>query len=234
MSYSVNVSDVEGEEIFPGVIKRTLLKPKNNGKGPSGELQVDHFTIFDGARLTLENSGLERQDFIVSGALFFGRRYIFGNTTVFSPSGKTVSYIHDGEVEARLVSTTYTIPHESHKWCKTRLSTLREDYEEQLMTEEFHALTGAHRFHAIDIQTWDREPHRNPEETAYFLRGEGVMTVNEDSYEVRPGSLVYSEEGALHSINNTGKQNRLQYYVMEYTEQDRMWSIRSYNPNIDY
>jgi mannose-6-phosphate isomerase-like protein (cupin superfamily) len=102
------------------------------------------------------------------------------------------------------------------------------------MTEEFHALTGAHRFHAIDIQTWDREPHRNPEETAYFLRGEGVMTVNEDSYEVRPGSLVYSEEGALHSINNTGKQNRLQYYVMEYTEQDRMWSIRSYNPNLDY
>jgi mannose-6-phosphate isomerase-like protein (cupin superfamily) len=225
---------LECEEVSPGVIKRTLLKPENNGKGPPGELKVEHYSLFNGGKLTLDNKGLERQDFIISGALFFGRRYIFGNTTIFSPSGGKVSYTHDGETEARLVSTTYSVPHKSHKWCKTRVSTLKEDYEEQLMTEEFHALTGAHRFHAIDIQTWDREPHRNPEETAYFLRGERIMTVDDESFKVRPGSLVYSEEGALHGVKNTGNENRLQYYVMEYTEQDKMWSMRSFNPKVEY
>ena len=70
----------------------------------------------------------------------------------------------------------------THSWAKTRVSVLTEDYEEQLMTEEFHALKGAHRFHAIDIQTFDRNPHMNPEETAYILRGKGVMSLDDEEY----------------------------------------------------
>jgi quercetin dioxygenase-like cupin family protein len=97
------------------------------------------------------------------------------------------------------------------------------------MTEEFHALTGARRFHAIDVQTWDRQEHTNPEETAYFMRGRGEMTVEGERYEVRPGTLVYVEEGATHSIRNIDERGSpLHYYVMEYTEQDRMWNQRGY------
>jgi mannose-6-phosphate isomerase-like protein (cupin superfamily) len=103
------------------------------------------------------------------------------------------------------------------------------------MTEEFHALTGAHRFHAIDIQSWDRTEHTNPEETAYFLRGTGEMRVHDKWFKVKPGTLVYSEEGAIHAIKNTNPEGLpLQYFVMEYTEQDKMWSQRGFNPKSSY
>ena len=98
-----------------------------------------------------------------------------------------------------------------------------------MITEEFHALIGAQRFHAIDIQTYEKEEHTNPEETAYFLRGTGEMLTGDTWHSVKPGSLVYSEEGEIHAIKNTSKKGYpFQYYVMEYTEQDKMWSQRSY------
>ena len=80
--------------------------------------------------------------------------------------------------------------------------------------------------HAIDIQAWDRGPHTNPEETAYFMRGTGEMLVGETWYKVKPGSLVYSGEGETHAIKNTKKDGfSLQYYVMEYAEQyPRVWN----------
>lgn len=235
MGFCINVDDIPGEEISPGVIKRVLLKPEQTCRGPPGDLKVAHYTLTDGGVLKLDEQGVEYQDYIVSGSVLFGRRYIHGNTTVFAPSGGSHTYIHAGESEARIVSTTYSIPHPSHRWCKTRVATLIEEYEQQLMTEEFHALTGAHRFHAIDVQTWDRESHTNPEETAYFMRGIGEMLVGETWYKVRPGSLVYVEEGAHHAIRNTDERRRpLHYYVMEYTEQDKMWSLRGHDPRISY
>jgi mannose-6-phosphate isomerase-like protein (cupin superfamily) len=235
MGYCVNVEEVSGEEISPGVIKRVLLKPENTGYGPPGDLTVTHYTLRDGGVLTLEEPGVEYQDYIVSGSVLFGRKYIHGNTTIFSPSGGSHSFTHAGESEAKIVSTTYTVPHPTHKWCKTRMATFTEDYEQQLMNEEFHGLAGAHRFHAIDIQAWDREPHTNPEETAYFMRGTGEMLVGDTWYKVKPGSLVYSGEGETHAIRNSkGDGFSLQYYVMEYAEQDKMWSLRGHDPKIKY
>ena len=226
MGCCVNVKDVKVRDIAKGVTERILLKPENNGNGPPGDLEVKHYVLEKGGVLELTNNGAERQDYIICGSVFFSNKYIHGNTTVFSPSFAKVKYIHSGETEARIISTTYTVPHPTHRWAKTRVSTLTEDYEEQLMTEEFHALTGAHRFHAIDIQTFDRTPHTNPEETAYVLRGKGIMSVDDQEYEVESGSLVYAPEGAVHGVRNTGPANTLQYYVMEFAEQDKMWSQR--------
>jgi mannose-6-phosphate isomerase-like protein (cupin superfamily) len=228
MGFCVNIKDIVGKELNGPVTERVLLKPEDTGKGPPGKLEVRHYVLKKGGVIELSNDGVERQDFIISGSVFFRNRYIHGNTTIFSPSGSKVKYHNDGETEARIISTVYSVPRPSHRWAKTRVSTLTEDYEEQLMTEEFHALTGAHRFHAIDIQTWDREPHTNPEETAYILRGKGVMRVDDQEYSVEAGSLVYAPEGAIHGIKNTGPVNTLQYYVMEYTEQDKMWSQRMF------
>jgi mannose-6-phosphate isomerase-like protein (cupin superfamily) len=235
MSYCINVEDVQGEEIAPGVIKRVLLTPENTGRGPPGELKVNHYTLSKGGILVLDDPGVEYQDYIISGSVLYGIKYIHGNTTVFTPSGKKHSYRHAGESEARIISTTYSVPHPSHRWCKSRLAILTEEFEQQLMTEEFHGLTGAHRFHALDIQTWDRKEHTNPEETAYFLRGTGKMRVHDNWFDVKPGTLCYSEEGALHAVKNTNQEGLpLQYYVMEYTEQDKMWSQRGYKPNFTY
>ena len=103
------------------------------------------------------------------------------------------------------------------------------------MTKGCNLATGwrARRFHAIDVQTWDREEHTNPEETAYFMRGAGEMRVGDEWFEVRPGSLVYSEEAAIHAIKNTNEKGYpLQYYVMEYVEQDKMWRQRGYSEKI--
>jgi mannose-6-phosphate isomerase-like protein (cupin superfamily) len=232
MGFCVNISEVEGEEVSPGVIRKVLLKPEDTGRGPPGDLTIIHYTLKDGGALVLDEPGVEYQDYVVCGSVLFGRRYLHGNTTVFAPSGGSHRYIHAGESEARIVSTTYSVPRPSHRWCKTRVAQLTEAHEQQLMTEEFHALTGARRFHAIDVQTWDRQEHTNPEETAYFMRGTGEMTVDGERYEVRPGTLVYVEEGATHSIRNTDERDSpLHYYVMEYTEQDRMWSQRGHSEN---
>ena len=234
MGYCVNIKDVEGKKIAEGVTERVLLRPENTGEGPPGDLTVKHYVLEKGGVLELSNDGAERQDYIVAGSLFIMRKYIHGNTTVFSPSFATVKYIHAGETPAVIVSTTYKVPHPTHRWAKTRMAKLNEDYEEQLFSEEQHVLTGAHRFHAIDIQTWDRDPHTNPEETAYIMRGKGVMTVGDEEYEVETGSLVYAPRGAMHAVRNTGPENTLQYYVMEYTEQDKMWRQRMFDPQIEY
>ncbi len=51
-------------------------------------------------------------------------------------------------------------------------------------------------------------------------------------YKVRPGSLVYVEEGATHGVRNTNPNVPLHYYVMEYVEQDKMWSQRGYQAHV--
>lgn len=226
MGFSINIDEVEGKKIAPGVIKRNLLKPENTGRGPPGDLTVNHYILTDGGKLTLDKPDVEFQDYIISGTAFFGRRYLHANTTIFVPSASKHTYIQAGESELRILSHTYTVPHPSHRWCKTRMSQLTFPLgSEQLMTEEFHALTGAHRFHALDIQEYDVPEHTNPEETAYFMRGTGKMRSGDDWYDVRPGTLVYVEEEATHEIRCN---HPTQYFVMEYVEQDKMWSQRGY------
>jgi len=234
MGLSVNIDEVPAEEIAPGVIKRVLLRPEQNGRGPPGELTVTHYTLTDGGILVLDEPNVEYQDYIISGTALFGRKYLHANTTIFAPSGKEHRYIHAGESDLHIVSHTYTVPHPSHRWCKTRVAQLKFPLSaEQLMTEEFHGLVGAHRFHALDIQDFNISEHTNPEETAYFMCGTGEMRVGDERYKVRPGSLVYVEEGETHAIRNTSEKGYpLHYFVMEYVEQDKMWSGRGYQGKV--
>ena len=228
MGFCTNIDDVKGEEITPGVVKRVLMKPSQKGRGPPGKLTVTHYTLTQGGVLTLNEPGVEYQDYIVSGTSLWGKRYLHANTTIFAPSESKHTYTHAGESDLRIVSHSYSVPHPSHKWCKTRIAQLIDPNEQQLMTEEFHALVGAQRFHALDVQTWDRPEHSNPEETAYFMRGNGEMLSGDKWYKVRPGSLIYVEEGASHAVRSTNPDVPLHYYVMEYVEQDKMWSQRGY------
>ena len=231
MGYSANINDVNCEEISPGVIKRVLLEPKNTGRGPPGDLTVTHYTITEGGVLELDDPKVETQDYIISGTALFGRRrFLHANTTIFVPSWAKHSYKQTGESELRVLSHTYSVPHPNHRWCKTRLAQLpfeRDSY--QLMTEEFHGLVGAHRFHALDVQTFDVPEHTNPEETAYFMRGTARMRSGDKWYDVKPGTLVYVEEESLHQIICN---HPTQYFVMEYVEQDKMWSERGYQGKI--
>ena len=96
------------------------------------------------------------------------------------------------------------------------------------MTEEFHGLVGAHRFHALDVQDYNVPEHQNPEETAYFIAGRGEMGTPGRIHKFKPGTLVYLEEETTHWIKRDPEGPPLHYFVMEYTEQDKMWSSRGY------
>ena len=233
MGFCINIEEVPAEKVAPGVIERVLFVPKQMGRGPPGELTVTHYILTNGGVLTLNEPDTEIQDYIISGTALFGKRYIHANTTIFAPTSSPHTYSQAGESELRIISHAYHVPNPSHRWCKTRLAQLTEPYEQQLITEEFHALFGAHRFHALDVQTWEREEHMNPMETAYFMRGTGEMRAGDKWYKVRPGSLVYVEESEVHAIRNTSEKGvPLHYFVMEYTEQDRMWSERGYKSSV--
>jgi len=234
MGFSINIEDVKPEEISPGVFKRVLLKPKNTGRGPPGELTVTHYTLKNGGTMTLDDPDVEYQDYIICGIAKFGRGYLHANTTIFVPSGKKHSYTHAGESELRLLSHTYTVPHPSHRWCKTRMAQLTfPNAQQQLMTEEFHGLVGAHRFHALDVQDYDVPEHQNPEETAYFMAGTGKMRSGDDVFDLKPGTLVYVEELSDHWIKRDQESGQpLHYFVMEYTEQDKMWSGRGFQGKV--
>ena len=234
MGYSTHIDEVKPEEISPGVLKRVLLTSKNTGRGPPGDLTATHYILTDGWTLTLDEPNVEYQDYIICGTARSGRGYIHANTTMFVPSGKKHSFTHAGESELRIISHSYATPHPSHRWCKTRLAQLTfPNAQQQLMTEEFHGLVGAHRFHALDVQDYDVSEHTNPEETAYFMAGSGKMRSGDDVFDFKPGTLVYVEEGALHWVKrDQDSLNPIHYFVMEYTEQDKMWSSRGFQGSL--
>ena len=47
------------------------------------------------------------------------------------------------------------------------------------------------------------ESHQDPYEEIYFiLSGEGLMTVDEDEKQVKPGDAIWIPQGAAHSLTN--------------------------------
>ena len=145
---------------------------------------------------------------------------------------------HTGETELRIVTAIYRTPHPNFRWAKTRSKNLYQSgpvnlgliNNQQLFTEEEHALMGALRMHAIDVQThaplMAYPEHRNPEEIIYVLRGTGEILSAGERHRVSPGSLVYTKEGDVHGIFNTSDSLPLQYFVLEFIEHDVMWRER--------
>ena len=64
-----------------------------------------------------------------------------------------------------------------------------------------------------------------------MMRGNAEMLIGDKKYELRPGSLAYIEKEETHAITNTS-ENPMHYFVIEYIEQDKMWSERGYQGRV--
>jgi mannose-6-phosphate isomerase-like protein (cupin superfamily) len=153
---------------------------------------------------------------------------------------KRHSLRHAGEGEVRILTITYEVPRTSFRWAKSRTNNLYKVPQHhssrkivgytQIFTEEDHAVMGALRMHAVDIQTntpgVNLHDHRNPEEIMYFLRGKGAGVAEGVEHEVRAGSLLYTPEGDLHGIRRVDET--MQYVVVEFIQQNEAWTERGY------
>mgnify|MGYP000998034567 CR=1 FL=1 len=71
---------------------------------------------------------------------------------------------------------------------------------------------GRSKFHSLAIMilqpglSSDPHAHEIAEESFLVIRGNGVMKVNEDSFEVGVGDCVFVEPGERHTLVNTGTE----------------------------
>jgi mannose-6-phosphate isomerase-like protein (cupin superfamily) len=235
----INIEDVPGEELKPGIIERVLIRADQS---IPGGFSTKHYTIQNG-EIIFEEPNVEYQHYIIAGCALFGSRLVHSESAIFVPGSQRFGeprkhrFAHAGESELRILTLTYKIPRPNYRWAKTRIKNLYQVngvlgnmYAQQLFTEEEHALIGALRMHSFDIQTHSPgitlPEHKNPEEIAYILRGTGEVIAGDKCYKVRPGSLVYTPEGIPHTVKNTSDDTPLQYIATEFIEHDKMWSER--------
>ena len=184
-----HIDHVEAIQLAPGVTKRVLLRAEQSA---TGGLEVTHHTL-TGGQVALEGDGVEHQHYIVAGCALMRNRFHHSDTALFVPGcsrfGERPQHTlaHTGETELRIVTAIYRTPHPNFRWAKTRSKNLYQSgavnlgliNNQQLFTEEEHALMGALRMHAIDVQThaplMAYPEHRNPEEIIYVLRGTGEI-----------------------------------------------------------
>lgn len=253
----INVEDVQGKEIAPGVIERILME---YGQGdPEGMVSARHYTLIEGGTVVFEEPMTEFQHYIISGSAGGRGGIINSDTAIFQPAGthdpvmqakglRRHSFTHAGEGELRIFTVSYKVPRPAYRWAKSRTRHLFQvpsphqtsiGYT-QIFTEEEHAIMGSLRMHAVDIQTHppfqhkggidargQYVGHRNPAEIMFFLRGVGKAMAEGVLYDVRPGSYLYTSEGTLHGIWNPNN-NILEYICMELIQQDKSWTERGY------
>ena len=249
----VNVEDVLGREISPGVTERVLMKWSEGDS--EGMCSAYHYILTDGGTLVINEPMTEFQHYIISGRTTGAS----ADTAIFSPAGshnpenqvkglRTQRFTHAGEGETRIFTVAYRVPRPAFRWAKTRSRHLYETpwgnrsniVASQLFTEEEHGAMGSLRMHALDIQTHPPGQHKgtidedgnyrghgNPAEIMYFLRGTGKAMTEGVVYDVKPGSVLYSREGFEHGIWNTS-DDILEYICLEMIEQDKSWTERGY------
>ena len=253
----INVDDIPGKEIAPGVVERVLMRPEEGDD--AGMISAYHYTLTDGGTLNIEQEMTEYQHYIISGRTTRAP----ADTSMFSPAGshdpvnqaigfRRQRFTHAGEGEARIFTVAYKVPRPAFRWAKSRSKHLFQVLSPhqtgigytQIFTEEEHAIMGALRFHAVDIQThppgqhkggFDKEGgyrgHRNPEEIMFFLRGTGKAMAEGVLYDVHPGSYLYTREGTLHGIWNP-TDDILEYICMECIEHDKCWTEKGYHGQV--
>ena len=249
----VNVEDIKGKEIAPGVIERVLMTADQGDD--EGMCSAYHYTLTDGGEFVIENEMTEYQHYIISGRTTRGT----ADTAIFAPAGthdpvnqakglRVQRFKHVGEGETRIFVVAFQVPRPAFRWAKSRTRHLFQVLSphqtsigySQIFTEEEHAIMGALRFHAVDIQTHppgqhkgrfdakgELQGHRNPAEIMFFLRGTGKAMAEGVTYDVRPGSYLYTREGTLHGIWNP-TDDILEYVCMELIEHDKTWTERGY------
>ena len=237
----INIEDVKGNRISPSIIERVLLREDQSSPGG---LSVVHHILTDG-EVVFDQQGAEFQHYIVSGCGRMGGKFLHSETAIFVPGNSRFGdphqhvIAHEGEGELRVVTAIYKTTRPNFRWAKTRSRNLYQAWpsianitNQQLITEEEHALMGALKMHALDIQTHapltDNPEHKNPEEIMYILRGKGEAICGSEKHQVSPGSLIYSKEGEIHGIYNRDEKLPLQYFVLEFIEHDKMWTERGY------
>lgn len=233
----VNIKDRKGDEISPGVIERELL---SRDQSSPGGLAVHHYVLTSG-EVVFGEENVEYQHYIISGCGRMGGKLVHGETAIFVPGSQRWGEVrqhriaHEGEGELRIMTASYKTERTNFRWAKTRSRNLYQVpvnvsnmVNQQLITEEEHAIMGALRMHALDVQTHapgiNLHDHRNPEEIMYFLRGTGEAVSGDNRYKVKPGSLIYAKEGDMHGIYNTNTELPLQYIVLEFIEHDKAWT----------
>jgi len=235
-----NIADVEAKEVSQGLWERTLLRPEDT---THGQLTIKHFTIKPGSSVSFTDELVEYQHYVISGCAYWYRTYHHSDTAIFIPGNRAKhSIAQAGESDLIMLTHIYKIPKPTFRWGKARaFNYWQAQYlheagagaiAHQLITEEQHAVSGAYRMHALDVQTNpprnDLPAHTNPEETMYFLRGTGEALSEGRRERVRPGSLIYTPVGVEHGIFNTHDSLPLQYVVVEYIEHDKAWTERGY------
>jgi len=236
----LNISDVKGEQAEEGVHERLLLKPDDT---KHHNLIVKHLTVKPGSVVHFKDQNVEYQHYVVSGCAMwsYGNRYLHTDTAIFVPGTRGIhSMTAAGESDLHLLTHIYKVPRKPFRWAKARAFHLyQSQYVNtgittawQLITEEQHAVMGAYRMHALDVQLTPPNcalpSHKNPEETMYFLRGEGEALSEDIRHKVRPGSFIYTPVDANHGIYNTHTSIPLEYLVIEFIEHDKAWTERGY------
>jgi len=249
----VHIDDVEPVEITPGVVERVLMRPEDSVPPGFG---ARHYVLTNGGTVVFDEPMTEWQHYIISGHVVGAHQ----DTAIFVPAGNhdkaqqlqgkcRHSFTQWGEGEARIITLLHRVPRPAFRWAKSRrinLFELPSPHAErwgatQLFKEEEHAIMGALRMHAIDVQTHPghhhHPKHRNPEgrlgEVMYFLRGHGEAIAEGIRKEVRPGSFLHSgmrlgELGGVHGIYNP-TDDILEYFVVELVEQDKSWTGRGFH-----
>jgi mannose-6-phosphate isomerase-like protein (cupin superfamily) len=249
----VNVKEIPGVEIAPGVVERVLMR-KDEGE-PEGMCSAHHYTLTEGGTLSIRKPMTEFQHYIITGRTTTAS----ADTAIFSPAGhhdpmmqvkglRPQTFTHSGEGETRLFTVAYHVPRPAFRWAKSRSRHLysspwvspRGIVHTQVFIEEEHAIMGSLRFHALDIQSHPPYQHkggidadgglvghRNPAEIMFFLRGTGKAMADGVVYDVEPGSFLYSREGYEHGIWNT-TDDILEYICLEMISQDKSWTERGY------
>lgn len=237
----VNIKEVKGKEVSKGVVERELIR--RDQTNPGG-LAVHHYVLTQG-EVSFGEPNVEYQHYIISGCGRMRGKFVHGETAIFVPGNQRWGepqkhrISHAGEGELRFVTASYKTNRKNFRWAKTRSRNLYQTtanvsniVNQQLFTEEEHAIMGALRMHAIDVQTHaplaNNPEHKNPEEVMYILRGTGEAISGENRYNVEPGSVIYAKEGDTHGIYNTSDKLPLQYFVLEFIEHDSSWTERGF------
>lgn len=245
----VNINDIKCKEISPGVFERTLLRPENSMPGGLG---AKHYTLTSGGQVYFNEQLTEYQHYVILGCakmngphgdlLHQDSAWFLPCTSRWNDSEPITkhSIVHGGEGEVRILTLTYKVPRPSFRWAKSRTHNLYKvpQYHSskrivgyaQLFKEEEHAVLGALRMHALDIQTntpgIELPDHKNPEEIMYILRGKGLGVSEGVEHQISAGSFLYTPEGGLHGIRSVDET--IQYIVVEFVHHDKMWIERAY------
>jgi hypothetical protein len=159
MKMHVNIHDIQGKEIAPGVFERVLHRSEDS---KPGGLEAKHYTLTDGGQMIFDEPLIEYQHYIIHGCATMNGPtgdLLHQDSAWFIPCNsrwddsepvQKHSIGHEGEGEVRILTLTYKVPRPAFRWAKKRYNNLYKVHQyhssrnmvgyAQLFTEEEHAV----------------------------------------------------------------------------------------------